>query len=290
MPAQRSFAMNTPRRIRIILYIAIPIALCLAAAALVVSRPWADTTLEITVQDAVSSSWVWGVTARAQDRTTIAFVTTHLQITGLRPGETTLEVVAPSYEPVSVPIRLHRGSNVLATAVALTGIELPGLVSFACFFKDTPGTLSVELQPVDAEGAAITHHPVMDLAVGCIIREQKLHGGGFSREPSVAEPARGTLLYRGPMEWRWDDSPDTVTRYQASLPFDSVPRGPSSFWYVDCVVIVPDPRAITPGEAADLLDEALAIDDQSARERFLAAQAPRARGFTISTWNVVAGS
>jgi hypothetical protein len=276
MPAQRSFAMNTPRRIRIILYIAIPFALCLAAAAVVSSRPWADTTLEITVQDAVSSSWVWGVTARVQDRTAIAFLTTHLQITGLRPGETTLEVAAPSYEPVSVPIRLRRGTNVLATAVTLTGIEIPGLVSFACFFKDTPGTLSVELQPVDAEG--------------CIIREQKLHGGGFSREPSVAEPARGTLLFRGSMEWRWDDSPDTVTRYQASLPFDSVPRGPSSFWYVDCVVIVPDPRAITPGEAADLLDEALAIDDQSVRERFLAAQAPRARGFTISTWNVVAGS
>jgi hypothetical protein len=290
MPAQRSFAMNTPRRIRIILYIAIPIALCLAAAVLVAARPWADTTLEVTVQDAVSSSWVWGVTARVQDRTTIAFLSTHLQITGLQPGQTTLEVAAPSYAPVSVPIRLRRGTNILATAVVLTGIEIPGLISFACFFQDTPGTLSVELQPVDAEGRAITNHPVMDLAVGCIIREQKLHGGGFSREPSVDEPVRGRLLYRGAMEWRWNDSPDVVTRYQASLPFDSVPQSPSSFWCVDCVVIVPDPRAITPGGAADLLDEALAIDDRSARERFLAAQAPRARGFTISTWNVVAGS
>lgn len=270
---------------RTILYLTIPLTVCLLGTLLVVIRPWAETSLEITVHDSVSSSWVWGVSAKVQNRTALGYLTTRLRFTGLKPGNSTLEVSAPSYTPVSVPLRLRRGVNVVPSPVVLVGYEIPGLAGFVCFEQDTPGALTVDLRPIDTDRTAITHHPALDLKVGCLISEQKL-GGRYARETSVEEPERGKILLRNSMRWSWDDAPDAVTRYQATLELRSVKLSPAMYWFVDYLIIVPDPRAVTPEETAQLLERALAIDDEAERSRFLAGLAPRARGFDIPAWNV----
>lgn len=272
-------------RLRTLILIATLFAACIAAVVLAATRPWITTTLEVTVRDAVSSSWVWGVTAALQNRTAIGFLTTRLRLSHLRPGAATLEVTAPAYATVSVPVQLRRGANALPEPILLTGHEIPRLASFACFEQSTPGELTVDLQPMDAERTAIVHHPVLDLRVGCIVSAQRL-GSGYARETTVDEPERGEVLFRGPMEWRWNDAPDAITRYQARLPVRSVQPSPASYWFVDYVVIVPDPRAITPQETEALLRTALAIPRVSERSRFLASLMPRARGFDIPAWNV----
>ena len=96
------------RRTRILLGIS-AVVLLAAAAAILGALLTRDTVLELRVRDAVSHRWVWDLTLRLQDRELRSFYQSDtalrtFRFTHLRPGPATLQLSAPDYQALSVPV------------------------------------------------------------------------------------------------------------------------------------------------------------------------------------------
>lgn len=275
-----------------------------AAALLLLLGSCSDTSLLLQVQDSASGSSVWDLTVTLQDRLARSFYQTDAgpvpqKLTHLSPGPATLEVSAPGYEPVSLPVRLHRGRNLLAQPVRLVGREIPGLAGFSAFETVTDGNITVQLRPLDAAGKAIIHHPFLDLWIGCVVYEETAGGVPAAAEGSPAA-ARGTLLYRGVLPWAWDARPESLFRYSARVPASDLRDAPSLYRVIDYLVIAADPLKISRAE----IDAGMAgawgsgglvsgSPPRSAAQRpapalaaLLDAWKGRARGFFLTSWDV----
>jgi hypothetical protein len=209
-----------------------------------------DATLLFQVEDSVSGKWVWDATVRLQDRTLVSYYQSDAgpipqRISHLAPGVSTARFSAPGYEPVSVPVILRPGRNRLPQPVRMTGIEIPGLAGFSMFESVEGADLVVQVRPTDSSGRAILNHPCLDLWIGCVVSEQG----------DAAVRARGQILYRGVLSWRWNSLPESLFRYSAVIPSPGE-GGTAALRVIDYVVIVPRPNRISHSEIDAVMESA----------------------------------
>jgi hypothetical protein len=304
------------RRTRVLLGISAGVFLGILAAILVplLTR---DAVLELRVRDAVSRRWVWDLTMKLQDRELRSFYQSDtglrvFRFTHLRPGKSTLQVSAPGYQPLSVPVILRRGINRMATPLDMVGREIPGLGGFLMFETLDGNDIAVQVRPVEKGGRAILNHPCLDIWVGCRVFVQMTRGAPAATVRTVPASAserlpfdrysaprgiqaateaasgwtRGAQLFRGRIPWTWDPSPEATFRYSARIPGARVKQDPSGLRIIDYLVVVPDPLKITPGELSALMTRVETIDDPAALGTALDAEKERLRWFTDTSWNV----
>jgi hypothetical protein len=212
----------------------------------------AETSLVLQVQDAVSGGWVWGAAAHLQGRVLTSYFQTDAgpipqRISHLTPGKASLEISAPGYVSVSIPLTLGRGRNRLAQPVALQGREIPGLSSFSIFETIGSGDISLQIRPLNAAGKAIINHPCIDMWIGAVVSEQVLDGVPVRAEDAAAA-TRGRTLFRGAIQWKWDGRPESLFRYSGTIPASGMTDAASLFRVIDYLVVVPDPTLITKSD------------------------------------------
>ena len=270
-------------------------------AAILIPLLTRGSELELRVRDAVSRRWVWDLTLKLQDRELRSFYQSDTGLraftfTRLRPGKSTLEITAPGYQPLSVPVTLHRGPNRLATPLDMVGREIPGLGGFLMFESLDGNDIVVQVRPVENGGRAILNHPCLDLRLACRVFVQ-MNGiapaaeeakSGWSRGRMNATDYRGRELFRGGIQWTWDPAPESTFRYAARIPGTRMRQDPSGLRVIDYLVVVPDPLKITRSELDSLVTRIEAIDDPAAVSAALDAEKDRVRWFTDTSWNVKA--
>lgn len=248
-----------------------------------------DTSLSFRFEDSVSRNWVWDATVRLQDRVSrifyqsdagpVPFVFTHL-----KRGRSTLTIVAPGYEPVSVPVRLTRGANRLAQPIELHGVQIPDLNGFVVFERPAGGDIIAQLRPLGTDGRAVQNHPCLDIRVSCRVYVQ-VQNGKPVQEPVDSGSSRGQEVFKGNIPWEWDSMPETVFRYTARIPGALTRADPSLYRVIDYLILVPDPRLITPNEMDAVMARAVQIDTTDELRAFLDKE-KRIRYFIDTSWNV----
>ncbi len=269
------------------------VATAVLATALVKLRN-APSTLEFMVLDAQSRGWVWDLTARLQDRYLRGYYQsdagpTRFHLTRLSRGNGTLEITAPDYEPVRVPVRLSAGMNHLDSPVLMRGLQVPGLDHFLAFETLKGTDIQAQLRPVRADGKAILNHPCLPLWIGCTISVE-VKDGAPVREETEAGAARGAKLFSGPVAWRWDPAPETQFRYSALIPGSAITGDPAPFRVVDYLIVVPDPQKIGMEDLASLMASIWALPTTEARNKALEQQTGRLKYYSDTSWNVKAGN
>ena len=164
-----------------------------------------DTTLEFQVIDAVSKNWVWDLTVTFQDRYIRGYYQSNkdpkiFTFTDITPGDWTLELEAPHYEPITVPVHINSEKNRIKEPVEMVGYEIPGLSEIFVFKEWKDGELILNPRPIDAQGLGIGTHPCLDMWFGLRISVQ-VKGGIFVQEPVEKGSERGEELFRGKCEW-----------------------------------------------------------------------------------------
>ncbi len=143
--------------------------------------------------------------------------------------------------------------------------------------------LELELNPLDASGNLIEVFPCIDLKVAVRVSIE-LKGGAAALAPSAGGAERGTKLFQGKVDWTWNPAPDAVYRYRAVVP--GILPVPSPYVVVDYVVLVPDPRKISPREVDDLMNGLLQIDDPRLFSAYLGPYGDRVKMESGVLWNV----
>lgn len=262
------------------------VLLLVAAAPVLLPRMRRATTLEFQVRDAVSRAWVWDFEARIQDRVINGFFQSDRDLktyrfTDLQPGSAVLEISAPSYMPVEIPLELGRGVNTFDTPIAMSGYEIPDLETFLAFERVQGAGWEISLRPVSSENRAVLLHPALDIRVGARVTQWE-----SDLAPDVANLETGPTLYEGLLRWRWDSIPETQFRYLLDLPFSVLSRSDFSAVTIEYVILVPDPRSGTSGADLEVIAQALMKMERQEIDRFL--DTPR-EGFSVYTdvsWNV----
>ena len=275
------------------------IALCAVAAVIVLVAALItllalrkDTTLELRIRDSVSGRWVWDATMKLQNREIRGYFqsdagTIPYRFTRLAPGKWTLEISAPAYQAVRIPVSLARGANRIEEPVDMVGLEIPDLVKFFIFEKLDGGDFVAELRPVGSNGQAILNHPCMDLWIGCRVAVQIKNGVPVQEEVEEGS-ARGEELFRGAIPWQWNAAPEALFRYSARIAGAKLKEHPSSYRVIDYLIVVPDPLKISRKELDDLMTRMYALDDPHAVASALDAEKGRLRYFIDTSWNVKA--
>lgn len=271
-----------PRRRRIppIAVIGAAAAVIAIAAGLLAALPF-DTTLEFRIRDRVSRGAVWNATVTIQDR----FLRTYyagggesLVFSRLAPGAVTLEVSAPNYQPVSVPVTLRRGRNHIAAPIEVSGLRIPGLSHFIVSEELSGATPQATIWPLSEAGPAVVNHPALDLWIGVRISTRRAGG---------QEAARGETLFAGELEWSWDHSPNALARYRARLPLEAIAQAGAGPFVIDYLLIVPDPLAIERGEVAAIVAAAWTDSGGPAALRsYLTRYADRFDFYVHTSWNL----
>ena len=247
-----------------------------ALAALVSAAPF-ETTLEFRIRDRVSGGPVWAATVTIQNRflrTYYAGAGDPLVFTRLAPGPAVLEVAAPDYQPMTVPIELRRGRNRLDEPIDLVGLQIPSLSHFMVTEDVSEGELHATIWPISYQGPAVVNHPALDLWVGARISAQ-LPGG-----------IRGETLFAGEIEWSWDPAPGSLARYRARIPLDEAGEGGAAPLVIDYLVIVPDPLAIERDEVAAIVTAAWAELEPASLPAYLARYADRFDFSLHTSWDL----
>ena len=142
-----------------------------AAAVIVVilffifSNQGLSTTLEITVQDAVSKSWVYNTSIRIQDRVIRGFKSLTYTFKNIKTGRHTLSISAPYYESNEIDLNIHPGKNVIKEPVELWGLIIPDLDSISIFEKKKEDNMYLDIRLIGKDGHAVTDHPCLPLQI-----------------------------------------------------------------------------------------------------------------------------
>lgn len=280
------------KRSAVVILLAVVVGILLFAVAAFFVPRMSDTRLAFTVEDAVSKSWVWDATITLQNREIRSYYQSNrgpvqMTFTHLKAGRATLEVEAPNYVSVSMPVRIHLGNNVITKPIAMVGYRIPDLSSFAMFERQTKTGLSVQMRPVNSAGHVITELPCLDLWVGVLVSEEMKDGRPvLSATDSGA--VRGSVLFRGKIDWSWDPSPSQSFRYNASIPYSRFAAQDVSYLVADYLVVVPDPRKISSSALDALMKSAPDFTSSADLRRYLDANrgADRYRYFFSTSWNV----
>ncbi len=277
-------------RTRVVL---IALALLLGATAVAVFLRTArfETTFQFSFQDSVSRQWVWDSTVRLQDRVIRAFYQSDagpvpFLFSHLKPGPATLEISAPGYAPVSIPVKLRPGANRLEKPIEMKGSEIPDLARFYVFERLDGGDLVCQIRPVGNDGHAVTNHPCLPLWVECRVAVQ-LKDGRPVTEPTETGNARGDELFRGSVPWEWDPAPETPFRYSVRIPGSRLRPDPAPYRVIDYLIVVPNPLRIDPRELDAVMKNAPGLSDVAALKAYLDRQGQKLRYFFDTSWNVM---
>jgi hypothetical protein len=277
-------------RTRVVL---IALALLIGAASLAVFLRMAsfDTTLEVGFRDGVSGQWVWDATARIQDRLVREFYQSDagpvpVVFSHLKPGSATLQISAPGYSPVSLPVRLRRGANRIENPIEMTGYEIPDLTRFYVFEQLDGVDLACQLRPVGSAAAAVVNHPCLPIRIACRVTVQ-LRNGKPATEPADSGNLRGEELFSGSLAWQWDSTPETPFRYSARIPGSRIKANPALYRVIDYLVVVPDPRRVDTAGLDAIMSNAPSLSDPDALAAYLDGQAGKVRYFLDTSWNVM---
>ena len=278
----------------VLIPVSIVVILGVIALGVYLSTTQFDTTLEFQFQDAVSKNWVWDSTIKFQNRLIRGFFQSDAgpivyRFTRLEPGEVQLEISAPSYEPVSIPVTLKKGQNKLEEPIELVGYEIPELDHFIIFEEASGGDIVLEIRPVGTDGRAVLNHPCMDMWIGCRVSTQ-MKAGLYVHSPTDEGSVRGEELFQGRIEWEWDPYPETSFRYSARIPGVRIKNTQAPFWVIDYLIILPDPRKISKAELDKLMKEAWNITDPDELTAFLDSRADKLKFFIDTSWNVEGGT
>lgn len=257
--------------------IAVAAAGAVAALVALVSAAPFETTLEFRIRDRVSTGAVWNATVTLQDRflrTWHAGDGDTLVFSRLRPGEATLEVSAPDYQSVSVPVTLRRGSNRIEEPIDMTGLRIPGLSRFMVSEDPSGSELHATFWPLTSQGPAVVNHPALDLWIGVRISTQ------------LAGATRGATLFAGEIDWSWDQSRKALARYRARIPLERIEDRGAAALVIDYLVIVPDPLAIERAEAAAIVTAAWTDREPASLPAYLAQYADRFDFSLHTSWNL----
>jgi hypothetical protein len=279
------------RHLRLGLLVAGPVVLA-AAAILLAAWLRTDTTLELTVRDAVSGRWVWDMAMHIQGRAVVGYYQSDTgpkpyRFTHLSPGTSTLQIAAAGYQAVNLPVTLRRGRNQLPAPIDMVGLGIPELAKFFIFEQLDAGDIVAELRPVSTAGEALTNHPCMDLWVGCLVSVQVKNGVPVE-EPVETGSARGAPLFRGEIAWTWDPAPETQFRYRARIPSARVQPDSSLYRVVDYLIVEPNPLLITRTQLGQLMERVFSMEDPARIAAALEAEKDRLRYFIDTSWNVKA--
>jgi hypothetical protein len=252
------------------------------------------TTLEFQVRDAVSKYWVYDATFRLQNREIRSFFQSDREpveqrFTNLKPGEATLELAAPDYEPVSQKILLKRGRNRIEAPFDLVGHEIPELKEFIIFESKTGSDIRCEIRPASKAGPAVINHPCLDLWIGARVSVQMKKGLPVQEETEKGS-VRGEELFRGRVEWQFDSYPETVFRYSALIPGAKIKPTKAPYWVVDYLIVVPDPRRIGKEELNGIMGKAGSLTPEELQKYLEPYQKEQKLTTYVSTsWNVKGG-
>jgi hypothetical protein len=269
------------------------VVVVLAAVALtvyLVMNPM-DTTLEFQVRDAVSRQWVYNASFRLQGRS----IRSHFQsdqgpeaqrFTHLKPGQATLELSAPYYQAVSLPLTLKRGANRLEEPIDLVGLEIPELKSFI-MFEDLAGSdIQVEIRPVSNAGPAVINHPCLDLWLGVRVTVQ-LKNGLPVQEETEEGSVRGEELFRGRIDWKFDPYPETVFRYNAVIPGAKLKPSKAPYRVADYLVVLPRPPAMPREELEAIMAKTWSLKPDAVQEYLRPYEEQgKLRAIVFTSWNV----
>jgi hypothetical protein len=271
--------------------LAVVIVLAVVAVAVYLVMNPVDTTLEFVVRDAVSKAWVYDASFRLEGR----LIRSQFQsdqgpepqrFTHLLPGPATLQISAPSYQPVSRELTLKRGANRLPEPIELVGLEIPELKSFI-MFEDLAGSdVKVEIRPVSKAGPAVLNHPCLDLWIGARMTVQ-MRNGLPAQEETEAGSTRGEELFRGRLEWKFDPYPETVFRYSAVIPGAKIKPSKAPYRVVDYLVVLPHPLAITKQELEPIMEKTWSLKPEAVEEYLRPYQEQgKLRVEVFTSWNV----
>ena len=278
-------------RTRVVL-VALAVLIGIVALAVFLRVSTFDTTLQFSFRDGVSGQWVWDSTARLQDRLIFSFFQSDagpvpFVFSHLKPGSWTLEISAPGYLAVSMPVSLHRGANRLARPIEMVGFEIPNLQRFYVFEQLDGGDLVSQLRPVGTDGRAVVNHPCLPLWVAARVAVQ-VKGGRPVTEAVEEGSTRGAELFSGHVDWKWDPAPETTFRYSIRIPGGRMKQDASLYRVIDYLIVVPDPRAVGRGELDRLMQNAPALSDLDAVKGYLDREGKGIRCFFDTSWNVKA--
>ena len=266
------------------------VVLGIIALSVYFSRISFDTTLEFQVRDAVSGNWIWDSTIKFQDREFRGFYQSDrgpidYQFTHLETGNWDLEISAPAYQTVTIPVTIKKGANRIDKPIELAGYEIPDIDHFIIFEERVGGDIVIEIRPVGTDGQAVINHPCINLLIGCRISEQ-LRGGLYVQEPTEEGSERGKVLFAGEIEWQWDPTPETTFRYSARIPGSRISNHGVPYSVIDYLLILPDSRKITKKELAELMKDAPQLHDIEALINFLDDYKDRFFYDIYTSWNV----
>lgn len=286
------------KALRVLVPLLVVVVIAAVAVAVYVAMNPVDTTLEFQVRDAVSKSWVWDATFTIQDRVIRSYYQSATESAGesiprrfthLKPGDAQLQIEAPSYVTVTVPVRLKRGENKLEQPVDLVGYEIPALAKFIVFEDRTGTDIVQEIRPVSVDGPAVLNHPCLDLWIGVRVSVQVFNGVPAQAETEEGSE-RGEELYKGALQWAWDSLPETTFRYSSRIPLAQIKSSNDPYWVIDYLIVVPDPRKLAREELESIMKQAWELPPE-AIEPYLAPY--KAEGklapYIFTSWNVEGG-
>ena len=274
----------------ILIPIIMVLVLGIIAFSVYLSRVKFDTTLEFQVRDAVSKEWVWDSTIKIQDRAIRGFYQSDrgpvvYKFTHLKPGNYELEISAPAYQSVNIPVVIKKGVNRIEDPIELAGYEISDLDQFFVFEEKVHGSIVSEIRPVGSDGRAIVNHPCIDMWIGCWISEQ-LKNGLYVQEPTEERSERGKELFAGKIEWQWDPSPETVFRYSSVIPGSQIISHNAPYLVIDYLLILPDSRKITKKEVDELMSNLPPLQDIESLTTYFDEFKDKLFFYVYTSWNV----
>jgi len=265
------------------LYITIATILVVMTVGTVILWTNSKTTLSFEILDANSRNWVWDTTAHLQNRVIHGYYTTMYHFTKLSPGTFDLTVSAPHYEQAKVKVHIRAGQDNRIPPISLLGYGIPGYSKFTLAADRTARGLELRLTPMDADGNLIKIFPCLDLKIAVRVFIQN-KGGIPALTPTSDGAERGTKLFEGTIDWFWNPATEAIFRYSALIPGISPATAP--YIVVDYVVVLPDPRKISPPDVDILMKELFQHQDMMPSTDDLRPHSGKIKIESGTLWNV----
>jgi hypothetical protein len=248
-----------------------------------------ETTLEFQVIDTMSKNWVWDLTAAFQDRYINSYYQSNtgpvvFRFTGLAPGDWTMELSAPSYEPVSIPVQIRKGVNKIENPIEMRGYEIPGMREIFVKTEWQDGELILNPRPIDGEGMGIGTHPCLNMWFGLRISVQT-KDGIIIQEPVESGSARGEELFRGKCEWEWESDPTIFYRYIVRLPYTKIKQHNAPYRVFDYLIVFNDPRKMDNETLDREMEKTFSLADETELTLFLESFGDSITYFITASWN-----
>jgi len=249
-----------------------------------------ETTLEFTVQDSVSGNWVWDLEIILDNNIIHGYFQSDrgsrpFKFRNLNPGEFILELSAPDYISLKIPIQIKRGKNTIENPINLKGSEIPDLDRILIFEELNQDEYIINLRPVSTAGRAIINHPCMNLWIGLRVSEQMI-GTELAYVESDLGTTRGKELFRGELNWDWNSEPEVQFRYYSRIPVKEFQSSKADLLVFDYLVLVPKDDEIREEELEKITNKAWLIQDRTELTQFLLEFRDQFSFYIDSSWNV----